>query len=164
MDITRLKKGFWGYKKSDVCEYIAKMNEKFSLKMMDTITAHEQAVQEFNKKIARLEQENAAFYAERDRVAEVLTDAKMYAVELKQKANAENAKFLEKNLECAHELQKRIRECSAGIHDVRDSIQQLLDIFGDNLSEKSEVLSEPQHFSPVTRKKIEKGGCQNEQP
>ena len=33
MELNNLKTGLWGFKKQDVCEYIAKMSEELTAKM-----------------------------------------------------------------------------------------------------------------------------------
>ena len=35
MQISELKKGFWGYRKEDVYQYISTLNEEFSKKLLE---------------------------------------------------------------------------------------------------------------------------------
>ena len=97
MNITELKSGFWGYKKSYVCEYIAEMNEKFSQKLMTTIKGYDQQIGELNAKINRLEAENADLKKDCSNVTQVIGDAKKFSDELRAKAEAENKEFRERN-------------------------------------------------------------------
>lgn len=55
MDITDLKSSFWGYKKSDVYEYVAQLNDQFSKKMTETICTYDEQIAELQEKIRRLE-------------------------------------------------------------------------------------------------------------
>ena len=141
MDITSLKSGFWGYQKRSVCEYIAKANEEFSSKLMETIKDYDRTIRELNDKISRLEEENAAFREERDRVTKVMTDAKVFSDDLRAKAKAEDKKFRDDNLKYNKDQIRRIDEISEGIDNIRDSIQRLVCSIDGDLSEKqSEVL------------------------
>ena len=71
MELNNLKTGLWGFKKQDVCEYIAKMSEELTAKMeqerrqneekLDTIVqAMRREGCEKDREIAALREENAA--------------------------------------------------------------------------------------------------------
>lgn len=67
MDITSLKSGLWGYKKSCVCEYIAAMGEEYSRKLTDTVRERDAAIDALHQKLAALEAENAEYNEEQRR-------------------------------------------------------------------------------------------------
>jgi len=68
MDVTLLKSGFWGYKKSSVCEYIAEMDREFSQRLMNATKENDRLLQELQGKISQFEEENGILRRERDRV------------------------------------------------------------------------------------------------
>lgn len=140
MDITSLKSGFWGYKKSSVCEYIAGVNEEFSHKIMDTLKDHDRQVRELNEKISQLEEENSVLREERDRVTKIITDAKVFSDELRAKSEAEDKKFRDSNMEHNKEQLDRINVFCENIDTIRDSVRRFLYAVDKDLSSNKNEL------------------------
>lgn len=92
MESNLLKKSFWGYSKISVSEYIARINQEFSQKLRDTAVEHEREKEELQEKLAQLERENKELQNRQNKVAAILLDAKAFAAQLKDKAEAENRK------------------------------------------------------------------------
>lgn len=141
MDITELKSGFWGYKKSYVCEYIAGMNEQFSKKLMETIKDYDRQIGELNAKITHLEAENSALQKECSNVTQVIVDAKKFSDELRVKAEAEDKEFRDRNMDYNNEQMQRIHTFCMGIDKIRDSMRTLMASFDKDLESKKEELS-----------------------
>lgn len=135
MDITSLKSGFWGYKKSSVCEYIAGVNEEFSHKLMDTLKDYDRQIQELNAKISQLEEENAVLRKERDSVTKIMTDAKAYSDDMRARAEAEDKKFRDNNMEYNKRQLHRIDEFGKSIDSILYDVRHLLDSVDKDLSE-----------------------------
>lgn len=142
MDIVELKSGFWGYKKSYVCEYIAGMNEQFSKKLMETIKYYDCQMEELNAKINRLEAENSALQKECSNITQIIVDAKQFSDELRAKAEAENKEFRERNMDYNNEQMQRINTYSIGIDKIRDSMSALMESIDKDLKSKQEELSD----------------------
>ncbi len=157
MNITSLKSGLWGYRKNDVCEYIAKMNEEFSQKLMEALKENDSMIQELQAKVAQLEEENAVYRAERDRVTETLMDAKTFAANLKTQATAENEKFCAQNQAYNEKQRERISEFRSGINEIRDAVHKLLHVIDNDLSKKDIDFSELQDNLQIIEETIEKG-------
>lgn len=157
MNITSLKSGFWGYKKSNVCEYIAKMNEEFSRKLMTALDENDAMIQELQAKVAQLEEENAAYRSERNRVTEALIDAKTFAANLKIQAAAEDEKSRAQNQAYNKKQRERIREFSSGINDIRNAVHQLLHVIDNDLSKKNNDFFELQDNLRALEETVEKG-------
>lgn len=141
MDITELKSGFWGYKKSYVCEYIAEMNEQFSKKLMETIKYYDRQIEELNVKINRLEAENSALQKECSNITQIIVDAKQFSDELRAKAEAEDKEFRDRNINYNNEQMQRINTYCMGIDKIRDSMRTLMASIDIDLESKKEELS-----------------------
>lgn len=57
MKLDQLKKGFWGYKKASVYEYITMMEEEFSEKLAEKVTEQKTQEEQYRTQIAALEKE-----------------------------------------------------------------------------------------------------------
>ena len=141
MGITELKSGFWGYKKSYVCEYIAEMNEQFSKKLMGTIKDYDRQIEELNAKITHLEAENSALQKECSNVTQVIVDARKFSNELRVKAEAEDKEFRDRNMDYNNEQMRRIHTFCMGIDKIRDSMCTLMASIDKDLESKKEELS-----------------------
>lgn len=141
MDITELKSGFWGYKKSYVCEYIAEMNEQFSKKLMEVIKDYDRQIEELNAKINRLEEKNSSLQKECSDVAQVIVDARKFSNELRAKAEADDKEFRERNMDYNNEQMQRIHTYCMDIDKICDSMRALIASLDKDLESKKEELS-----------------------
>lgn len=121
MDITELKSGFCGYKKSYVCEYVAEMNEKFFQKLMTTIKEYDQQIEELNEKINRLDAENSVLQKKCINVTQVIVDANKFSDELRVKAK--DNEFGDRNMDDNYEQMQRIHTLCMGIDKICDSMR-----------------------------------------
>ena len=60
MRLEEIKKGFWGYKKDDVFQYITELEDNLSEKLREKDAQAEQADKQAQKRIQTLEDENRA--------------------------------------------------------------------------------------------------------
>ena len=93
METRGLKNGLFGYSKVSVCEYIAKMNEEFTKKLMDTMSEHENEKKQLKEKLERLEAELEGYKMQQAEVSDALLDAKRYAAQLKAEADLEHSRL-----------------------------------------------------------------------
>ena len=81
-----LKTSLFGFSKTDVCEYIAKINEEFSTKIDLIHAEHNEEKAELLAKIASLTEELEKHKKTNSEIAQTLLDTQRYAEELKEKS------------------------------------------------------------------------------
>lgn len=91
------RSSLFGYDKKSVSVYIAQMNEETSKRMMEKELEYKNRMQELQKELELLRQENEELRNGREAVANALIDAKSFAAELKEQTEQENREMLEKN-------------------------------------------------------------------
>ena len=126
MKLDQLKKGFWGYKKASVYEYITMMEEEFSEKLAEKVTEQKKQEEEYRTQITSLEKELEEQKKEQMTVAAALMEAVRYKDELQQEAREkmqEERAAWEKKLE---EGEKELNGYQKQIAKVREMIQGLL--------------------------------------
>lgn len=141
MDKKAFKNSFWGYSKTSVCEYIARINEEFSRKFLSTIEEHEQIEKELREKIAKMEKENEQLRSRQNEVTAILLDAKSFAAELNDKAEAENRRMTAENTKRRMAELARIRSYGKRIDSIRDEIGNLLQVIDAELSQNRDRIS-----------------------
>ncbi len=132
MKLDQLKKGFWGYKKASVYEYINMMEEEFSEKLAGKVTEQREE-EEYRTQITSLEEELSRVRKELEEqkkeqmnVAAALMEAVRYKDELQQEAQEkmqEERAAWEKKLE---EGAKELNGYQKQIAKVREMVQGLL--------------------------------------
>lgn len=80
----------FGYSKTGVNDYISKLNEEVSRKLLEKEREHKEEVEALRAENARLAQENERLQALRQEVADALISAKDYASGLKRQAEEED--------------------------------------------------------------------------
>jgi cell division septum initiation protein DivIVA len=84
-----LRTSLFGFSKTEVCDYIARVNDEFNGKI-DLITAeHTKERNELTAQIAALNEEINKYKQANADIAQALFDAQQYATELKAKADGE---------------------------------------------------------------------------
>lgn len=126
MDITSLRSGFWGYRKTDVCDYIAELNENFSRKFNESYQEQQSFLSSFREENERLKKENAAYSEERDRIVEMLADLGVFAEDLYAKAGDVSEKFLAELADQPEQSQQRTGEFCRSAAVLRDLVSRLL--------------------------------------
>lgn len=96
MRLESLKKGFWGYKRDAVFQYITEQEELFSQKMAEKDAQLDRAGQQAQARIQELEQENRGLReeltrlrAQQDQISQAILDARSSAEALKAESRAQ---------------------------------------------------------------------------
>ncbi len=142
METTTLKSSFFGYSKTSVCEYIARINEEYSKKITDVYAEKDKMQQELRERIAQLEKENEHLRNNHDEVAAILLDAKTFADQLHTKAEAENQKLRAENKARSDAEIARIHTYQKSINVIQNEIRQLLETMDEELTKDAKQLSE----------------------
>lgn len=121
-----LKSSLFGYSKKSVCEYIAGMNEEFSQKLLEKDLECKNMVQELKSQIEELKKENEQLQTGRQEVAGALIDAKNFAAELKERAEAEDQARRIKNEEYQRAEFQRIQRLSGSVDALHGTLQAML--------------------------------------
>lgn len=80
----------FGYSKASVNDYISKLNEEFSQKLLEKDREHRREMDALQGEVERLTQEKEQLLALRQEVADALISAKDYAAELKRQAEEDD--------------------------------------------------------------------------
>lgn len=135
MEKKILHTALFGYSKVDVCEYISKLNEEFSLRLMETVAEKDRVQQELRDQIARLEREITRYQSERIDAADLLVDAKNYAADLRRQAEAEDAACRSANRARSEAQSHRIDDYQAAIRSIQEDLRSLNERFARELTE-----------------------------
>lgn len=97
----------FGYSKKNVGDYIGRMNEEFSQKLLAKDQENKDELQKLKAQVEQLSEENERLRSEQQDVAAVLIDARAYAAELRAKAEEEyQAMRTENSAHCDMERQR----------------------------------------------------------
>lgn len=124
MENKKFRSRLFGFRKSDVCEYIQGMNTEFS----ERLQQKEIECQNLRKELYELRRQTAEMQAEKDKVAGALIQAEEKAKEIVS-ATEQEAEDKRRTLELDYQAeQEKLRVIRAEIADVRkaalDAIQQ----------------------------------------
>ena len=133
MQLNELKKGFRGYKKESVYQYITTMNEEFSKKLLEKDEKNEPTLQELRGRAAALEAELAHLRQENDQrrrmetaVADSIIDAKTYAEQLRSESRRQEEALRAALADRMAEENRRVDGYAAQISGLRDHLRGLL--------------------------------------
>lgn len=94
MRLSEIKKGFWGYKKEGINQYIAELEAEVQAKLQEkdeeirrTEEAARVRVTELEEALRTVREENAALRAEQASIADTLIRAQKYAEQIRQEAD-----------------------------------------------------------------------------
>ena len=154
MNLDQLKKGFFGYKKTSVYEYISSLEEEFSNKLLEKDSLNQKKEEEQLSKIQKLEselketkQQLDTLRSEQMMIGSTLMEAKRYAERLKIEAEEEKEKAHQQlehdlaqsreELEHYHAQINTLKEAFANLlHDMDKNVKKL-DIQVQTLKEES---------------------------
>lgn len=126
MDKEILKSALFGYSKISVCQYIATMNEEFNAKLMAETDSFREEHSKQQKKIDDLEAELAVHKQNACDVGTMLLEARQYAEQLRQQAQAEAAELLRQAQEEAEQLRQQTQEEAAELlRQTQEEAEQL---------------------------------------
>lgn len=129
-----LRTSLFGFSKTEVCDYIARVNDEFNGKI-DLITAeHTKERNELTAQIAALNEEINKYKQANADIAQALFDAQQYATELKAKADGEYKEAQDELLALKGAETDKLNTYREKIENVRKEIVSVLSDIDDKLA------------------------------
>ena len=129
-----LRTSLFGFSKTEVCDYIARVNDEFNSKI-DLITAeHTKERNELTAQIAALNEEINKYKQANADIAQALFDAQQYATELKAKADGEYKEAQDELLAFKEAETDKLNTYREKIESVRKEIVSVLSDIDDKLA------------------------------
>ena len=129
-----LRTSLFGFSKTEVCDYIARVNYEFNGKI-DLITAeHTKERNELTAQIAALNEEINKYKQANADIAQALFDAHQYATELKAKADGEYKEAQDELLALKEAETDKLNTYREKIENVRKEIVSVLSDIDDKLA------------------------------
>lgn len=129
-----LRTSLFGFSKTEVCDYIARVNDEFNGKI-DLITAeHTKERNELTAQIAALNEEINKYKQANADIAQALFDAQQYATELKAKADGEYKEAQDELLALKEAETDKLNTYREKIENVRKEIVSVLSDIDDKLA------------------------------
>ena len=129
-----LRTSLFGFSKTEVCDYIARVNDEFNGKI-DLLTAeHTKERNELTAQIAALNEEINKYKQANADIAQALFDAQQYATELKAKADGEYKEAQDELLALKETETDKLNTYREKIEKVRKDIVTLLSEIDDKLT------------------------------
>ena len=129
-----LRTSLFGFSKTEVCDYIARVNDEFNGKI-DLITAeHTKERNELTAQIAALNEEINKYKQANADIAQALFDAQQYATELKAKADGEYKETQDELLALKESETEKLNTYREKIENVRKEIVSVLSDIDDKLA------------------------------
>ena len=129
-----LRTSLFGFSKTEVCDYIARVNDEFNGKI-DLLTAeHTKERNELTAQIAALNEEINKYKQANADIAQALFDAQQYATELKAKADGEYKEAQDELLALKEAETDKLNTYREKIESVRKEIVSVLSNIDDKLA------------------------------
>ena len=129
-----LRTSLFGFSKTEVCDYIARVNDEFNGKI-DLLTAeHTKERNELTAQIAALNEEINKYKQANADIAQALFDAQKYATELKAKADGEYKEAQDELLALKEAETDKLNTYREKIENVRKEIVSVLSDIDDKLA------------------------------
>lgn len=129
-----LRTSLFGFSKTEVCDYIARVNDEFNGKI-DLITAeHTKERNELTAQIAALNEEINKYKQANADIAQALFDAQQYATELKAKADGEYKEARDELLALKEAETDKLNTYREKIENIRKEIVSVLSDIDDKLA------------------------------
>lgn len=129
-----LRTSLFGFSKTEVCDYIARVNDEFNSKI-DLLTAeHTKEKNELTAQIAALNEEINKYKQANADIAQALFDAQQYATELKAKADGEYKEAQDELLALKEAETDKLNTYREKIENVRKEIVSVLSDIDDKLA------------------------------
>ncbi len=134
MRLDELKKGFWGYKKESVYQYIAAMEDEAARKLVQQQEQAEKEADKAQKRICELEEalkifreENKALYQDQIHISETLMEAQKYSRKMNEET-ARRAEEANKEMETAFQVHRdRLEEYGKKVGKLGRVLRELLE-------------------------------------
>lgn len=129
-----LRTSLFGFSKTEVCDYIARVNDEFNGKI-DLLTAeHTKERNELTAQIAALNEEINKYKQANADIAQALFDAQQYATELKAKADGEYKEAQAELFALKEAETDKLNTYREKIENVRKEIVSVLSDIDDKLT------------------------------
>ena len=129
-----LRTSLFGFSKTEVCDYIARVNDEFNSKI-DLLTAeHTKERNELTAQIAALNEEINKYKQANADIAQALFDAQQYATELKAKADGEYKEAQDELLALKEAETDKLNTYREKIENIRKEIVSVLSDIDDKLA------------------------------
>ena len=129
-----LRTSLFGFSKTEVCDYIARVNDEFNGKI-DLITAeHTKERNDLTAQIAALNEEINKYKQANADIAQALFDAQQYATELKAKADGEYKEAQDELLALKETETEKLNTYREKIENVRQESVSVLSDRDDKLA------------------------------
>ncbi len=115
---SKFKSSLFGYKKTDVLEYIAELSQNLEKK-------HKDELDKLKGEILQLKNQLEAEKNVENKVAKIIIEAQNFAEKLKEKAIRENDELVRQNEESAKKTEERIKDCNSRISAIIESISKI---------------------------------------
>ncbi len=125
MEKRLLKTTLFGFSKTDVCEYIAKVNADFSKKLLTLSEEHKTEKDALTQKIATLEAELAEYKKVHTDISTALLEAQQYSLSLRKKAEEEDGRIREENAKKHQAETLRLNRYIYAINELREKLASL---------------------------------------
>ena len=133
-----LRTSLFGFSKTEVCDYIARVNDEFNGKI-DLLTAeHTKEKNELTAQIAALNEEINKYKQANADIAQALFDAQQYATELKAKADGEYKEAQDELLALKEAETDKLNTYREKIENVRKEIVSVLSDIDDKLAAETD--------------------------
>ena len=155
MRLEELKKGFWGYRKEAVLQYIAAQEEAFSQRLLEKDGQAQQAAQQAQERIQDLElqvrelrEQVAQLRRLQDQIPNALLDARASAQALQDQVNAQ-AQMARENLRQALEADlDKLASYRESVAALRQAIQGALEGMDQQAQQLEAAVEEAEGENP----------------
>lgn len=129
-----LRTSLFGFSKTEVCDYIARVNDEFNSKIELITAEHTKERNELTAQIAALNEEINKYKQANADIAQALFDAQQYATELKAKADGEYKEAQDELLALKEAETAKLNTYREKIENVRKEIVSVLSDIDDKLA------------------------------
>lgn len=129
-----LRTSLFGFSKTEVCDYIARVNDEFNSKIELITAEHTKERNELTAQIAALNEEINKYKQANADIAQALFDAQQYATELKAKADGEYKEAQDELFALKEAETDKLNTYREKIENVRKEIVSVLSDIDDKLA------------------------------
>lgn len=133
MELDKLQKGFFGYKKASVYEYLVSLEEEFSVKLMEKDQQMKKNEEQFLSRIGQMEEELKELrkkydsqYKEQSMIADTLVEAKRFAEQMKKESTVKEEEARAQFEEQLQEKYQELKQYQGQITQIRNVLYKVL--------------------------------------
>lgn len=126
-EIKGFRKSLFGYSKNDVCEYLSKINEDFSKRLLEKDRHANEEIDKLRKKIEQLELDKKELLDKQMITANAIFNAEKYSNYIKETANREADKIHNESMLRFEKDTEKLNEYKQTIDNLKSSVILLLE-------------------------------------